>query len=81
MGKEKGAAFDRFDLLDNIMPACQQLLTALSQAGSTWVQIDEPILVLDLPSKWQRAFESVYNPLQHLKLNVLLNTYCNLLNT
>jgi 5-methyltetrahydropteroyltriglutamate--homocysteine methyltransferase len=75
LGKEKGAAFDRFDLLGNILPAYQQLLTALSQAGATWVQIDEPILVLDLPAKWQRAFESVYNRLQHNKLKVLLATY------
>lgn len=75
LGKEKGAAFDRFDLLDNLLPAYQQLLTALSQAGATWVQIDEPILVLDLPAKWQRAFESVYNRLQHNKLKVLLATY------
>jgi 5-methyltetrahydropteroyltriglutamate--homocysteine methyltransferase len=75
LGKEKGAAFDRFDLLDNILPAYQQLLTALSQAGATWVQIDEPILVLDLPAKWQRAFKSVYNRLQHNKLKVLLATY------
>lgn len=73
--KEKGAAFDRFDLLENILPAYQQLLTALSQAGASWVQIDEPILVLDLPAKWQRAFESVYNRLQHSKLKVLLATY------
>ncbi len=75
LGKEKGAAFDRFELLDNLLPAYQQLLTALSQAGATWVQIDEPILVLDLPAKWQRAFESVYNRLQYSKLKVLLATY------
>jgi len=75
VGREKGAAFDRFDLLENLLPAYQQLLTALSQAGATWVQIDEPILVLDLPAKWQRAFESVYNRLQHNKLKVLLATY------
>lgn len=75
LGKEKGAAFDRFDLLENILPAYQQLLTALSQAGASWVQIDEPILVLDLPEKWQRAFETVYNRLQHSKLKILLATY------
>ena len=75
LGKEKGASFDRFDLLENLLPAYQQLLTALSQAGATWVQIDEPILVLDLPTKWQRAFESVYNRLQYSKLKILLATY------
>src|SRR5690606_35107127 len=43
--------------------------------GATWVQIDEPILVLDLPSKWQRAFEGVYHRLQNKSLKVLLATY------
>jgi 5-methyltetrahydropteroyltriglutamate--homocysteine methyltransferase len=75
LGKEKGADFDRFDLLENILPAYQQLLTALAATGATWVQIDEPILVLDLPTKWQRAYEAVYNRLQHPKLKLLLATY------
>ena len=72
---EKGAEFDRFELLENLLPAYQQLLTALAATGATWVQIDEPILVLDLPAKWQRAYESVYNRLQHPKLKLLLATY------
>ncbi len=75
LGKEKGGAFDRFDLLENILPAYQQLLNALASAGAEWVQIDEPVLVLDLPTKWQRAFESVYNRLQHSQLKILLATY------
>jgi 5-methyltetrahydropteroyltriglutamate--homocysteine methyltransferase len=48
-GKEKGDSFDRFELLDNLLPAYTQLLQALADVGATWVQIDEPILVLDLP--------------------------------
>ncbi|WP_062065198.1 5-methyltetrahydropteroyltriglutamate--homocysteine S-methyltransferase [Cellvibrio sp. OA-2007] len=75
LGKEKGTEFDRFDLLEKLLPAYQQLLTALAATGASWVQIDEPILVLDLPAKWQRAFESVYNRLQHPKLKLLLATY------
>lgn len=75
LGKEKGAAFDRFDLLENILPAYQQLLAALAAAGAEWIQIDEPILVLDLPAKWQRAFESVYNRLQQTSAKILLATY------
>ncbi len=75
LGKEKGTEFDRFDLLEKLLPAYQQLLTALVATGASWVQIDEPILVLDLPAKWQRAFESVYNRLQHPKLKLLLATY------
>lgn len=75
LGKEKGTAFDRFELLENLLPAYQQLLAALAATGAKWVQIDEPILVLDLPAKWQRAFESVYNRLQQSSLNILLATY------
>jgi 5-methyltetrahydropteroyltriglutamate--homocysteine methyltransferase len=73
--KETGETFDRFDLLENLLPAYTQLLQALADAGATWVQIDEPILALDLPAKWQRAFESVYNRLQHKQLQILLATY------
>lgn len=75
LGKEKTTNFDRFDLLENLLPAYSQLLIALAATGATWVQIDEPILVLDLPAKWQRAFESVYNRLQHCGLKILLATY------
>jgi 5-methyltetrahydropteroyltriglutamate--homocysteine methyltransferase len=75
LGKEKGQAFDRFDLLQNLLPAYEQLLQALADVGATWVQIDEPILVLDLPAKWQQAFEGVYHRLQHKQLKFLLATY------
>lgn len=75
LGKEKENGFDRFDLLQNLLPAYEQLLQALADAGATWVQIDEPILVLDLPAKWQQAFESVYHRLQHRQLKILLATY------
>jgi 5-methyltetrahydropteroyltriglutamate--homocysteine methyltransferase len=75
LSKEKDSNFDRFDLLDNLLPAYIQLLQALADTGASWVQIDEPILVLDLPAKWQRAFEAVYNRLQNKQLNILLATY------
>jgi 5-methyltetrahydropteroyltriglutamate--homocysteine methyltransferase len=75
LGKEKSHDFDRFDLLENLLPAYEQLLQALADTGAKWVQIDEPILVLDLPPKWQHAFEGVYHRLQHRSLNILLATY------
>lgn len=75
LGEENFEGFDRFDLLENILPAYQQLLATIATTGAEWVQIDEPILVLNLPTKWQRAFESIYNRLQQNKLKVLLTTY------
>ncbi|UZJ44886.1 5-methyltetrahydropteroyltriglutamate--homocysteine S-methyltransferase [Marinimicrobium sp. C6131] len=74
LGKEK-ADFDRLSLLDALLPAYQQLLDALAEAGAEWVQIDEPILVLDLPLAWQQAFEPSYHRLQSRAVKVLLATY------
>ncbi len=75
LGKEKSENLDRFDLLDNLLPAYQELLHALADTGAQWVQIDEPILVLDLPTKWQQAFERVYHTLKHPALKLLVATY------
>ncbi len=75
LGKEKQPGFDRLELLDRLVPAYRELLAELQAVGATWVQIDEPILVLDLPSNWQRAFESCYNRLQTPGLKLLVATY------
>ncbi len=79
LGKEKAPDFDRLDLLEALLPAYQELLQALAEAGADWVQIDEPILVLDLPSPWRQAFERAYHQLQHKSLNILLATYFDVL--
>ncbi len=75
LGKEKAPDFDRLSLLDALLPAYQQLLDALAEAGAEWVQIDEPILVLDLPQEWQQAFEPTYHRLQNRSVKLLLATY------
>jgi 5-methyltetrahydropteroyltriglutamate--homocysteine methyltransferase len=40
-----------------------------------WVQIDEPILTLDLPQAWKNAFERAYHILQYSPLKKLVATY------
>ncbi len=75
LGKEKAAGFDRLSLLNNLIPAYQALLNTLAEAGAEWVQIDEPILVLDLPGEWQQAFEACYHQLQTRSPKLLLATY------
>jgi len=75
LGKEKADHFDRLSLLEALLPAYQQLLDALADAGAEWVQIDEPILVLDLPAAWQQAFEPTYHRLQNRTVKLLLATY------
>ncbi|WP_439259449.1 5-methyltetrahydropteroyltriglutamate--homocysteine S-methyltransferase [Lonepinella sp. BR2930] len=75
LGKEKGEAFNRFDLLKDLVPVYQQILTALANEGAEWIQIDEPALALDLPQEWINAFQSVYAELSQVKAKILLATY------
>lgn len=75
LGKEKEAGFDRFSLLDALLPVYEQVLNRLKQQGVEWVQIDEPILGLDLPDAWRNAFERAYWQLARSAPKLLLATY------
>ena len=75
LGKTKGADFNKLDLLDRLLPLYGQIFRRLAAQGVEWVQIDEPILVLDLPQDWKNAFERAYNLLQGEPLKKLLATY------
>ena len=75
LGKEKGAAFNRFDLLAKLVPVYQAILAAIAAEGVEWIQIDEPALVLDLPAEWVAAYEGVYAQLSQVNAKILLATY------
>ncbi|MDE2089620.1 MAG: 5-methyltetrahydropteroyltriglutamate--homocysteine S-methyltransferase [Gammaproteobacteria bacterium] len=75
LGKTKGGEFDKLALLDRLVPVYGEILERLKRQGVEWVQIDEPILVLDLPQAWKSAFESTYNRLQVAGLKRLVATY------
>ncbi|MDQ2140111.1 5-methyltetrahydropteroyltriglutamate--homocysteine S-methyltransferase [Alcaligenaceae bacterium B3P038] len=73
-----GGASDagKLDLLTALLPVYKQVLARLAEQGVTWVQIDEPILVLDLPQSWRDAFKSVYAELTAAAApKLLLATY------
>ncbi|MDC8757714.1 5-methyltetrahydropteroyltriglutamate--homocysteine S-methyltransferase [Janthinobacterium fluminis] len=76
LGKARGAAgFERLSLLEQLLPVYGALLDRLKQQGVEWVQIDEPILGLDLPPAWRGAFESSYWQLNQVGVKLLLATY------
>jgi len=77
LGRETGddPGFCRLDLIDRLLPAYGALLDGLKAQGVTWVQIDEPILGLDLPGKWRNAFEAAYWQLNQVGIPLLLATY------
>ncbi|AWM61049.1 5-methyltetrahydropteroyltriglutamate--homocysteine S-methyltransferase [Stutzerimonas stutzeri] len=75
LGKAKGEAFDKLELLERLLPVYGEVLDRLAAQGIEWVQIDEPILALDLPQDWKNAFERAYNLLQRAPLKKLVATY------
>lgn len=75
LGKEKGSDFDRLDLLERLLPVYGEIFQRLAAQGVEWVQIDEPILVLDLPQAWKNAFERAYNLIQREPCKKLIATY------
>lgn len=83
LGKEHGAdaaapdapPFQRLQLLDQLLPVYGALLDRLKQQGVEWVQVDEPILGLDLPPAWRSAFENAYWQLNQVGVKLLLATY------
>ena len=75
LGKCRSEDFNKLDLLNRLLPVYQQILEKLTAQGVEWVQIDEPILVLDLPEDWKQAFKKVYEQLSQSKINILLATY------
>jgi len=75
LGKEKQDGFDRLDLLETLLPAYVSLLGQLRAAGVEWVQLDEPILGLDLPGAWSLAFDRAYHALNTAQVKLMVATY------
>jgi 5-methyltetrahydropteroyltriglutamate--homocysteine methyltransferase len=61
LGKpDRGQTVDPITLLDKLFPIYEELLVKLKEAGADTVQIDEPTLVFDLPTKTKAAFKPTY---------------------
>ncbi len=74
LAKPQGEEFDRLALLPGLVAAYVQILQRLN-AAVDWVQLDEPILTLDLPPAWRAAFASAYGDLAGAGRRILLATY------
>ncbi|MCW8124978.1 5-methyltetrahydropteroyltriglutamate--homocysteine S-methyltransferase [Microbulbifer halophilus] len=73
LGRAEG---DALALLEKLLPCYEQLLQQLAEAGVDWVQIDEPILGLDLPAQWRDAFAPAFQKLDAAApVKLLLATY------
>lgn len=62
-GDKDSRDLETLSLLDKLYPVYVEILKKLADAGATDVQIDEPILVLDLDEKTQAAIKNTYTKL------------------
>jgi len=77
LGKGREEGFDRLTLLDRLLPVYVEILQKLAAQGAHWIQLDEPILALDLDAGWQAAFAGTYQKLRAAApgVKLLLATY------
>ncbi|MBL4900594.1 MAG: 5-methyltetrahydropteroyltriglutamate--homocysteine S-methyltransferase [Colwellia sp.] len=66
---------EKLTLLPALLARYQQVLNQLASAGVEWLQIDEPVLGLELDDQWQQAFGQAYKTLRKGSLKLLLTTY------
>lgn len=77
LGTEKVTAFNRLSLLDKVIPLYIQLLSEIKALGVEWVQMDEPVLGLDVEEEWREAISSAYAKISASasKTNIMVATY------
>ncbi|NBB69325.1 MAG: 5-methyltetrahydropteroyltriglutamate--homocysteine S-methyltransferase [Alphaproteobacteria bacterium] len=75
LGKSKEPGFDALELLDDVVAVYGELLARLSDAGADWVQIDEPMLALDLDAAEREAYARAYAALAGTGPAVMLASY------
>jgi 5-methyltetrahydropteroyltriglutamate--homocysteine methyltransferase len=71
----KARDINKLDLLDSLVKQYGHLLQELNTRKIEWLQIDEPILALDLDCTWLKAFERAYAQFRTSRPKLLLTTY------
>jgi len=75
LSKTRGEAFERLSLLPLLLNSYWALLRKLAELNVEWVQLDEPVLCLDLPQAWLDAYAGCYSELASAGPRLLLATY------
>lgn len=75
LGKIKSGLSHKLELLPSVIAGYQKVLERVQKAGVKWVQIDEPILALELEAQWRDAFTPTYAALSSAGPSILLTTY------
>ena len=75
LGKSISKKFNKLSLLSKLLPVYTQIFKSLKDFGAEWIQIDEPILSLDLKKNLKEKFISTYNYLSKDAPKILLTSY------
>lgn len=60
LDKEGEFAASKLALADKLATAYAEIVSKLADAGVAWLQLDEPMLSLELPQEWRDAMVSMY---------------------
>ncbi|MBO1923515.1 5-methyltetrahydropteroyltriglutamate--homocysteine S-methyltransferase [Thiomicrorhabdus sp. 6S3-12] len=75
LAENKGTIIPKLSRLPALLKVYTQILQKLADQGINWVQIDEPILGLELHEEWKAALKVAYDTLSQAPLKLLLATY------
>jgi 5-methyltetrahydropteroyltriglutamate--homocysteine methyltransferase len=75
LAKSADTEFDKLSLLEGVLSVYKQVLIKLAEQGVEWVQIDEPILGLDLTADYKQALKISFDALSNQGVKLLLATY------
>lgn len=75
LAKTVGQDFDKLSLLPNLLKAYAEILARFAAQGVTWVQLEEPILALELAADWQASISQAYQALKTAQVKILLTSY------
>ena len=75
LGKSVSKKFDRLRLLSKLIPVYKEIFKLLKKFGAEWIQVDEPILSLDVENNIKKKFISTYKVLSKDSPKILLTSY------
>lgn len=76
LGKMRDESMDWMPLWDSIIAVYEEILKKLESLGAEWVQIDEPILVMDAGPQMHEQLQKLYDRLSKASnLKILVTTY------
>lgn len=75
LSKIKAGDLSAKDYLPKILPVYLDILAQLKAAGAGWVQLDEPILCLDLDHEWLGLYAQCYGALAAVAPSIMLTSY------